>query len=246
MDRMIYTALTGMDAAMTQQRAIASNLANANTPGFRAETFATLPMHVSGATFDVRGLAQGAVRGADLSPGVTVNTGRALDIAVGGAAFMAFQNSAGEEVYSRRGDLAIDPSGLLTNGEGLQVMGANGPISVPPGWDVSFGTDGTVFAADPAAPEAEPQAVGQIKLVSVAGSAVAKDLDNQLRVVGGGVLPADLEAQITPGALEQSNVDTAGTLVEMIAAQRAFENRVKMISTAEQLDQASSRLMSLR
>ena len=38
MDRMIYTALTGMDAAMTRQRAVASNLANANTPGFRAET----------------------------------------------------------------------------------------------------------------------------------------------------------------------------------------------------------------
>ena len=246
MDRMIYTALTGMDAAMTRQRAIASNLANANTPGFRAETFATQSMHVRGATFDVRGLAQGAVRGADLSPGTTIDTGRSLDIAVGGAALMAFQNAAGEEVYSRRGDLSIDPAGLLLNGEGLQVMGTAGPITVPPGWDVSFGTDGTVFAADPAAPDAPPQDIGRIKLASAAGSAVAKDLDNQLRVIGGGVLPADLDAQITPGALEQSNVDSAGTLVEMIEAQRAFENRVKMISTAEQLDQASSRLMSLR
>ena len=70
-------------------------------------------------------------------------------------------------------------------------------------------------------------------------------VDSEVRVIGGGVLPADIEAQITPGALEQSNVDSAGTLVEMIEAQRAFENRVKMISTAEQLDQASSRLMSL-
>jgi len=246
MDRMIYTALTGMDAAMTRQRAIASNLANANTPGFRAETFATQPMHIRGSTFDVRGLAQGAVRGADLSPGTTIDTGRSLDIAVNGTALIAFQNPAGEEVYSRRGDLAINPAGMLMNGEGLQVMGAGGPISVPPGWDISFGADGTVLAADPAVPDAEPQEVGRIKLASAAGSAVAKDLDNQLRVVGGGVLPADIEARITPGALEQSNVDSAGTLVAMIDAQRAFETRVKLISTAEQLDQASSRLMSIR
>ena len=65
MDRMIYTALTGMDAAMNRQRTVASNLANASTPGFRAETFATTPSHMRGDMFDVRGFAQGAVRGAD-------------------------------------------------------------------------------------------------------------------------------------------------------------------------------------
>ena len=59
------------------------------------------------------------------------------------------------------------------------------------------------------------------------------------------MLPADPTAEITSGALEGSNVDASGTLVEMIEAQRSFEQRVRVISTAEQLDQASSRLMSL-
>ncbi|MDF1833246.1 MAG: flagellar hook-basal body complex protein, partial [Alteraurantiacibacter sp. bin_em_oilr2.035] len=106
MDRMIYTALTGMDAAMTRQRAVASNLANANTPGFRAETFATMPWHLQAEAFDVRGYAQGAVRGADLSQGTVNRTGRDLDIAVSGEALIAFQSPAGEEVYSRRGDMS--------------------------------------------------------------------------------------------------------------------------------------------
>jgi len=246
MDRMIYTALTGMDAAMNRQRVVASNLANASTPGFRAETFATTPLHIRGQTFDVRGLPQGAVRGADLSPGSLTQTGRGLDIAARGKALIAFQNGAGEEVYSRRGDLSVDPAGLITNGEGLQLMGANGPISVPPGWDISFGADGTVLAADPATPDAPAQEVGRIKLASPDGSQLAKDLDNQIRVVGGGVLPADPTAEITTGALESSNVDSAGTLVDMIEAQRSFERRLQLLSTAERLDEASSRLMSIR
>ncbi|RIV85777.1 flagellar basal body rod protein FlgF [Aurantiacibacter zhengii] len=246
MDRMIYTALTGMDAAMTRQRAVASNLANANTPGFRAETFATTPWHLKAESMDVRGYAQGAVRGADLSQGEVTRTGRALDVAVNGAALIAFQTPTGEEVYSRRGDMEVDATGRLINGEGLQAIGTNGPITVPPGWRISFGQDGTVFAADPAAPDAPAQEVARLNVVSPAGSAVVKDLDNQLRVRGGGVLPNDPEAQIVTGALEASNVDASGTLVEMIEAQRSFERRVQIISTAEQLDQSSASLMSLR
>ncbi len=82
MDRMIYTALSGMDAAMNRQRAIASNLANGSTPGFRAETFSTSNLHLRGQSLDVRGIAQGAVRGADLSAGSTTHTGRPLDVAL--------------------------------------------------------------------------------------------------------------------------------------------------------------------
>ncbi len=245
MDRMIYTALSGMDAAMNRQRAIASNLANGNTPGFRAELFSTGNFHVRGPSLDVRGIAQGAVRGADLSAGSVNQTGRQLDVALHGDAMLSLQADDGSEVYSRRGDLAVDASGRLINGDGLAVMGENGPNAVPPGWNISIGTDGSVFAADPATPDVAAEAVGRIKLANPAGSALVKGLDNQLRVPGGGVLPSDAGATLVSGALEQSNVDTAGTLVEMIDAQRSFERRTRLISTAEQLDQASSRLMSL-
>ncbi len=245
MDRMIYTALSGMDAAMNRQRAVASNLANASTPGFRAESFSTSNLHVTGESLNVRGLAQGAVRGADMSNASTTHTGRSLDVALSGDALMALQADDGSEVYTRRGDLTVDVTGRLINGDGLAVMGEAGPLALPPGWQVTIGTDGSVFAADPAAPEVPPEAVGRIKLANPAGSPLVKDLDNQLRVPGGGILPADPTASLVTGALEESNVDTAGTLVAMIEAQRGFERRTQMISTAEQLDQASARLMSL-
>jgi flagellar basal-body rod protein FlgF len=245
MDRMIYTALTGMDAAMNRQRAIASNLANASTPGFRAETFTTGNLHVTGGSLDVRGLAQGAVRGADMTTASTTHTGRPLDIALSGDALMAVQAADGGEAYTRRGDLTVDVTGRLVNGDGLAVLGEAGPLALPPGWQVTIGSDGSVFAADPAAPDVPAELAGRIKLANPAGSSLVKDLDGQLRVPGDGVLPMDVTASLVTGALEESNVDTAGTLVAMIEAQRGFERRTQMISTAEQLDQASARLMSI-
>lgn len=246
MDRMIYTALTGMEAAMNRQRAVASNLANAQTAGFRAESFAVTPLTLKGAGLEPRALAHGAVRGADMRHGSLAETGNPLDLAVRGDALIALQASDGAEVYSRRGDLRVAASGVLENGDGRPVMGEAGPITVPLGQAVSIAENGMVLVSDPAAPDAPPQEVGRIKLASPVGSTVVKDLDGFLRVPDGGILPADPTARVTTGALEGSNVDTAATLVEMIEAQRAFETRAKLFSTASELDQAGSRLMSLR
>jgi flagellar basal-body rod protein FlgF len=246
MDRMIYTALTGMNAAMNRQRAVASNLANAQTTGFRAETFSMQPLTLKGPALEARAMTQGGVRGADMSAGRIVPTGQPLDIAVRGDALIALQAIDGSEVYSRRGDLAIGVGGVLENGDGRPVMGEAGPITVPAGRSVSIATDGSVMATDPAAPDAPAEVVGRIKLASPAGSAILKDLDGFLRVPDGGILPADPTAELETGALEQSNVDTAGTLVEIIEAQRSFERRSKLFTTASELDQAGSQLMSLR
>ncbi len=246
MDRLIYTALTGMNAAMDRQRVIANNLANSSTPGFRQEAFAVTPATLRDGSLEARAMAQGVVRGVDMTQGRVVTTGQPLDMAVRGDALIAFQAPDGGEIYSRRGDLRIAPSGLLENGEGLPVIGQAGPITVPAGSKVALGNDGSVLVSDPADPAGEPQVLDRIKLASPEGSAIAKGIDSFLRVPDGGVLPADPTAEITPGALEASNVETASTLVEMIEAQRSFEQRAKVISTASELDEAGARLMSMR
>ena len=246
MDRMIFTALSGMNAALDRQRAVASNLANAQTTGFRAETFSMRPLTLKGPALEVRSIAEGAVRGADMNAGRIVPTGRELDVAVRGDALIALQATDGSEVYSRRGDLSVSVDGVLENGDKRPVMSENGPLTVPPGRIITIASDGTVLAADPATPEAPAESVGRIKLASPIGSAIVKDLDGFLRVPGGGVLPADPTAELETGSLEGSNVDTSETLVEIIEAQRSFERRSKLFTTASEIDQAGSRLMSLR
>ena len=257
MDRLIYTALSAMNSALDRQRATANNLANATTPGFRQEVFAVLPTtlkaEADGTWVEARAMARGNVRGADMSSGKVTATGQPLDIAVEGSALIAFQApDASGEVYSRRGDLRVSAAGLLENGEGLPVLGEGGtPISVPPGLDLSIAADGSVLARDPAAPGNQPpDRVDRIKLVSPEGSQLVKGIDSFLKVPDGaggtGTLPADPTARVTAGALEASNVETAAVLVSMIDAQRAFEQRAKIIRTAGELDEASSRLMALR
>ena len=246
MDRLIYTALTGMTAAMDRQRVVANNLANASTTGFRAEEFSVTPVTVRGGQLETRSMAQGAVRGANMAGGTVRHTGQPLDVALTGAALLAVQAADGSEVYTRRGDLRVAASGVLENGDGLPVLGEGGPVTVPLGAELSIGEDGAVLARDPATPDLPPQEVARLRLVDPTGSALLKDIDGFLRVPRGGGLPTDPAARLVAGALEGSNVDTATTLVQMVEAQRAFDQRARILSTADELGQSGARLMSLR
>ncbi|RYE52984.1 MAG: flagellar hook-basal body complex protein, partial [Rhizobiaceae bacterium] len=134
MDRLIYTAVSGMADSMIRQSAISSNLANAQTIGFRAETFDSTPMSVkSPQSLDARVMVTTGVVGADMTAGSITQTGGVLDIALQGDTLLAVQGMDGTEAYTRRGDLAVSPAGILVNGDGRPVIGSGGPISVPPG-----------------------------------------------------------------------------------------------------------------
>lgn len=245
MDRLIYTAYSGMTGSTTRQRVIASNMANAQTIGFRAEMLNAVPMTLKGPALEARAMTEGEVRGASMKQGVLTETGNPLDIAMTGHTMLAVQAEDGTEAYTRRGDLAIDATGVLVNGDGRPVVGDGGPVTVPPGSKVSIGPDGSVLAANPDTPDQPAQQIARLKIASTDGSKIEKGLDGLFRVVGGGVLPADEDAKIQTGTLEQSNVDPTAILVEMVEAQRLFDMRTKLIATAREVDEGSAALMRL-
>lgn len=245
MDRLIYTALSGMQASMERQRVIASNMANAQTIGFRAELLDQRSVTIDGDALQVRAMDDAEVRGANMDGGEVTPTGNPLDIAIQGDALMAVQADDGSEAYTRRGDLSIAPTGLLVNGGGHPVLGETGPITVPPGGKAAIAPDGTVTMRDPAAPDQPPQEIGRIKLAGWHGSPIAKGLDGLFRVQGGGILPTDADATVLSGSLEQSNVKPTEVLVEMIDAQRLFAMRSKLIATARDCDEGGAQLMRL-
>ena len=245
MDRLIYTAVSGMSASMARQRMIASNMANAQTIGFRAELMQAMPITITGDGLDVRALTDAQVRGASMKEGSITRTGRLLDIAMQGDVMLAVQAMDGSEAYTRRGDLSVTASGVLQNGDGLPVIGEGGPVTVPSGSLVSISPDGGVMVSDPALPDEPAQRVAQLKLASTSGTDIGKGLDGLFRVPGGGILPLDQDAELISGALEQSNVVPSQVLVEMVEAQRLFDIRTKVISTARELDEGSARLMRI-
>ncbi|WP_088306646.1 flagellar basal body rod protein FlgF [Novosphingobium sp. B 225] len=245
MDRLIWTAVTGMNASMARQRMIASNMANAQTIGFRAEVMRVTPITLQGPSLEARAMTDAEVHGAIMTPGSITQTGRGLDVAMQGDAMLTVQAMGEEEAYTRRGDLSISPNGLLVNGEGYPLVGENGPISLPLGSDVSIGPDGAVLVRDKTNPDAPPQQVEKLKLANWRGSAVLKGLDGLFRVEQGGVLPRDESARVLSGALEQSNVKPSEVMVEMVEAQRLYDMRTKLIATAKELDEGGASLMRM-
>lgn len=245
MDRLIHTSLSAMRGAMARQTTVANNLANANTVGFRAEVASQRPLWLRGGEFQGRAPASEEVVNADMKAGAIISTGRDLDVAMQGDAMLAVQADDGEESYTRRGDLMISPSGLLTTGDGVPVMGDGGPITMPPADKIMVGADGKISIVPEGGDPTQMQQVAQLKIVSPKGSEIVKGLDGLFKVRGGGTLPTDPDAKVTQGALEQSNVNTSDALVQMIEASRSWETQIKLLTTAKELDSSTTDLMRL-
>jgi flagellar basal-body rod protein FlgF len=239
MDRMIYLSMSGAKATMQRQDTLANNLANVSTPGFRAELagFRAVPVQGSGASTRVYSLE--TTTGYDSTPGAITSTGRNLDVAAKGNAWLTVQALDGTEAYTRGGSLELSSDGTLTTRSGLPVMGDGGPLQVPPNSAVSIGTDGTVSAKGS---DGKNTTIGKLKLVTPE-AALTRGEDGLFRAADGD-LSADDTARVQDGALEGSNVSPVETMVSMISAARQFEAQMKMLQTAEANDKSASKLLS--
>lgn len=245
MDHLIYTAMSGAAAAMQRQGVLANNLANASTQGFRAElaNFRAVPLRGEGAT--TRVFALEATSGHDAKPGSVQRTGRTLDLAAQGGAWFAVQGLDGTEAYTRGGAFQVSPEGALVNSSGLLVLSDGGaPIDVPPGSEISIGSDGTVTAKTGEQPAST---IGRIKLATpTADDPLRRGEDGLFRTATQDPLPNDATARVESGALEGSNVNPVETMVGMIAAARQFEAQMRLLQNAETADRSAAQLLSLQ
>jgi flagellar basal-body rod protein FlgF len=239
MDRLIYLAMSGAKATMQRQDTLANNLANASTTGFRAELQAFRAVPVQGDGASTRVFALESTIGYDAAPGAVQSTGRSLDVAVQGNGWLAVQSLAGTEAYTRAGALQVDAEGQLVTPGGLPVLGDGGPITLPTNATVEIGADGTVTAT---VGNGRPQQAGRLKLVTPEAP-MTRGIDGLFRAADGD-LPADPAARLQSGALEGSNVSPVETMVAMIAAARQFEQQMKMLQSAEQKEQAATKLLA--
>lgn len=244
MDRVIYTAMTGANAAAQRQSVLANNLANASTTGFRAElsTFRSVPLQGDGAS--TRVFALEATSGYRDTPGSVERTGRNLDAMAAGSAWFAVQGLDGTEAYTRSGAFEVNATGQMVTSTGLPVLSDGGaPIDVPPGAEVSLGSDGTITAKVAGQP---PSAIGRLKLATpTTEDPLVRSEDGLFRARSGDPMPQDANARLMAGALEGSNVNPVESMVGMIAASRQFEQQMRLLSTAETNDKSASQLLSL-
>jgi flagellar basal-body rod protein FlgF len=243
MDRIIYTTMTGANAAAQRQAVLSNNLANVSTTGFRAElsTFRSVPLEGQGSSTRVFGLD--ATSGHLDQPGPAMTTGKSTDLMARGNAWFAVQGLDGLEAYTRNGALEVTQEGQLVTATGLPVLTDGGaPVDVPQNAKISFGGDGSVVAT---LDGQDPINIGRLKMVTPNQEQPLQRGDDGLFRNVQGDLPADANATMVAGALEGSNVNAVEAMVGMIAASRQFEQQMKLLTTAETNDKTASQLLSM-
>jgi len=173
---------------------------------------------------------------ADHRQGALRTTGRDLDLAIVGDGF--FEVGEGDNrQYTRNGSFRLDGNRQLVTADGLKLQGTSGPVTIE-GTSIGVAEDGTVTG--------DGVEVGRIKVIKfsvpqkldhVAGSRFRPPPDQPFEEV-----PSN-QVKIAQGQLEHSNVNAIDTLIDMIAAQRAFEIEAKILqANDETLDRSVNQL----
>lgn len=245
MDRLIYTAMTGANAAASRQAVLSNNLANVSTNGFRAQlaTYRAVPLLGEGAT--TRVFAVEATAGHLNLPGPAQRTGRSLDAMAMGEAWFAVQGLDGTEAYTRNGNFEVATDGTLTTGNGRQVVSSDGgAITSPAGAELTISPDGNISAKVGGQPA---NVIGRLKLAVPTGDDQLKRGDDGLfRTLSGDALNNDDTARVQVGVLEGSNVNAIESMVGMIQTARQFEVQMRLMQTAESNDRSAGQLLGLQ
>ncbi|MCX7962310.1 MAG: flagellar basal body rod protein FlgF [Burkholderiales bacterium] len=243
MDRLVFVAASGARQLLARQDAIAQNVANVSTPGYRAETAAARAAPLAAGS--TRVFALEVATGPDLTPGPIESTGRPLDVALQGPGWIAVQAPDGREAYTRAGSLEAGAGGVLQTRAGHAVLGEGGPIAVPPEHRIEIARDGTVTAIPESGPRGSVQVLGRLKLVNPPAEALARGADGLFRTRDGAPAPADPQVALVAGALEGSNVNAAEALVGMIGVARQFELHMKLVAQAEDNARRAASLLNV-
>jgi flagellar basal-body rod protein FlgF/flagellar basal-body rod protein FlgG len=228
MDSGYYAAFAGLVARTQALDTAASNLANAQTAGYRAERefFRSVlldPLQGNsqlGATVNDFGVMGGDHL--DLAQGVLTATGNALDLAIEGQGFFAVQTSGGVR-YTRDGGFHRGRDGQLVTAAGEPVLSSlSQPIAVPPG-EVTFGADGALSVSG-----------GVVATVGVftfpQGTQLTPEGKNRY------LPPAKVDASLTTsasvhqGALEAANEDVIQGSLDLIVMQRQAETMQRALT----------------
>ena len=250
MDHAIYTAMGAASQTMNQQAVTASNLANASTPGFRAQLNALRAVPVEGLSLPTRTLVAASTPGADMTPGQMDYTSRPLDVALQQDGWLAVQTADGTEGYTRNGSIQVDATGQLTI-QGHPVIGEAGPLTVPEGAEITIAADGTISALNPGDPPNTVAPVGKLKLVKADGTEVTRGDDGMFRLTQaaqaarGAVLQPDPTLRVMSGVLEGSNVKAVSAMTDMIANARRFEMQMKVITSVDDNAGRANQLLSM-
>ena len=216
MDNAGYTALTRQNGLQREMQALANNIANLSTTGFRREgvLFSEFVQRLEGEESSLS-MAAANARQTFLVQGAMSQTGGALDLAIEGDGFFLIETPQGERI-TRAGHFQVNAEGEMVTPDGHRVLDDGGaPIFVPvEAGNVAVSRDGTVSV--------DGAPLAQIALVRPEDPSELRRATGVLLVPTGELVPAE-ETVIHQGFLEESNVNPISEMARLIAVQRAYE-----------------------
>jgi flagellar basal-body rod protein FlgF len=230
MENTSYVALSRQTALWRQIEVVANNLANANTPAFKAEQVMFTDYMVktkSASTPFGRQVSfvhdQGTMR--DTREGPVTKTDAPLDISIHGDGYFTIDTPGGQR-YSRAGHFRLDENGMVVTASGYPVLQQNDtPIVLAPNEaEITVAGDGTLST--------ENGVVGKLKVVTF-------DNDQALRSAGDGTYQttqtpnvAD-SANVSQGMIEDSNVQPVAEMTQMMTIMRNYESIQNLIQNEQ-------------
>jgi flagellar basal-body rod protein FlgF len=239
MDKLIFTAVSGAERLLRSQQVHANNLANMDTAGFRGSMEVAGNAELGGFGYDDRHLSTMQSDTVLTRAGTVRETGRPLDVAIGGQGYLAVQYGDGE-AYTRSGEIEIDANGALMV-RGRPLLGEGGPITLPPHTAVEIGTDGTISVLTEGA--AQMQVVDKLRLVNAEGAQLSKNEAGLIVSRDGAPLPPDAAVKVTPRSLEGSNVSAVEEMVATMSLNRSFEIQMRLFKASDSMNEAGNRLI---
>jgi flagellar basal-body rod protein FlgF len=225
----MYRSASGMLPRVKQQEAIANNVSNAGTTGFKkdivfSKELSRAELRTKSKDDNWKQTLEARVT-VDYTLGAFDKTDNPLDMAIEGDGFFVLQAPDGSTALTRAGSFIVDSEGFLAIPGGYRLMGDGGPIQVGTG-KVTIGDSGEVQAGSAGAGRIVPRSVADVDKLDRLGGAL-------FGVPDGEQLIAPLQASIKQGYVETSNVDVVAEMVDMIVAYRTYEANAKALQTQE-------------
>lgn len=197
------------------------------------------------------GARLGAIN-SNMNAGNIVTTDRMLDTALLRENYFyqiqVTENNVTEIRYTRDGAFYLSPINdngdlMLVTKDGHPVLGANGPIVIEPGFDsIQIQDNGQIIVSR----NGQTETAGSLSVVEITRPRILEAAGNNmfrlpdLAALGyafGEIVqaPANIDGMLKSGALEQSNVDIAEQMSELILTQRSYQFNARTISTSDQM-----------
>src|SRR3974390_783342 len=227
MDSGFYSAYTGFASRLDALDLLANNLANANTPGYKAQFafYRSLPVWLQASLTTPLNQAvnrYGILGGSrvDFSESNLETTSNPPDLGLEGGGFFTVQAKAGLR-FTRNGNFQLNAKHQLTTQQGDLVLGEAGPIVLPSG-QIPVSPDGTVSV--------DGGLVATLKITEFPDGTQLTPEGSSYFVAPDGAGKVAADPRVRQGALETSNTNPAQAAVALIDLQRTAQMMEKALS----------------